>query len=546
MNEELINEVELAGISSRFISFIVDYGLLVTFYIALIFLMPTDSDNDFLFLLFFVLLFLPIGYWIYFFGRGQTLGMKLVGIKLCKTDGTYPIGYLGGFVRYIGMCISGAIFYLGFLWILVNKNKQGWHDIISDTYVVKDILPNKADFEKSPKTVEYASEVYKGGTSSKLKLPNGYRDHKTGVFKKIFGWILLLGSCMILGTLPFEFLIQLAEFESSAYLFGVLFVSFIIIVLLIYSGWRWVRDSALWNNRDFVVLITLVTIIGLIIGGLHYEGYIPGHDITTPSAPSIINPIYSPGDIIGADINDGSQCIILEYDRGSDKYKNRFIWKINDDWVYIAENDTSTVEDTWDNREFLEEYYPTKMAHVESISEILDFDEYRSFKLKEALDAIPKSKKRNPILSVSTLEKELQWLRFDDYFEEHYEEDECDCSELSAYMEWWLESHGINTYLVVGNITSHPEIREGMYIYEEKEGGRHAWVVAELKGESVLIESTEAKVISDKFKPYYIEDMRFEDLQALLIYYHEEGYDIQSVLSEYDWWEDLPNKFIYH
>ena len=40
--------------------------------------------------------------------------------------------------------------------------------------------------------------------------------------------------------------------------------------------------------------------------------------------------------------------------------------------------------------------------------------------------------------------------------------------------------------------------------------------------------------------------MRFEDLQALLIYYHEEGYDIQSVLSEYDWWEDLPNKFIYN
>lgn len=112
MNEELINEVELAGISSRFISFIVDYCLLVTFYIALILLMPTDSDNDILFLLFFVLLFIPIGYWIYFFGRGQTLGMKLVGIKLCKTDGTYPIGYLGGFVRYIGMCISGAIFYL--------------------------------------------------------------------------------------------------------------------------------------------------------------------------------------------------------------------------------------------------------------------------------------------------------------------------------------------------------------------------------------------------------------------------------------------------
>lgn len=76
------------------------------------------------------------GYFTYFFGNGQTLGMKAVKIKLCDTEGTYPIGYVKGFLRWIGMIISGLVIGIGYLWILIDENKQGWHDKIAGTYVV--------------------------------------------------------------------------------------------------------------------------------------------------------------------------------------------------------------------------------------------------------------------------------------------------------------------------------------------------------------------------------------------------------------------------
>ena len=79
-----------------------------------------------------------VGYYTYFFGNGQTLGMKAVNIKLCGTDGTYPVGYGRGFLRLIGMMISGIVFGLGYIWILIDEDYQGWHDKIAGTYVVKE------------------------------------------------------------------------------------------------------------------------------------------------------------------------------------------------------------------------------------------------------------------------------------------------------------------------------------------------------------------------------------------------------------------------
>jgi uncharacterized RDD family membrane protein YckC len=79
---------------------------------------------------------ISLGYFTYFFGNGQTPGMKVMKIKLCGTDGTYPIGYGKGVLRWIGMLISALVIYIGFLWILIDKDKQGWHDKIAGTYVV--------------------------------------------------------------------------------------------------------------------------------------------------------------------------------------------------------------------------------------------------------------------------------------------------------------------------------------------------------------------------------------------------------------------------
>lgn len=127
----LTDKESLASIGSRLVSFVVD---LIILDIALTFGFVFLSRDSFTLIFYWGLI--TMGYFTYFFGNGQTLGMKVVKIKLIGTDGTYPVGYIKGFLRWIGMVISNLIFNLGYLWILIDKNRQGWHDGIAGTYVI--------------------------------------------------------------------------------------------------------------------------------------------------------------------------------------------------------------------------------------------------------------------------------------------------------------------------------------------------------------------------------------------------------------------------
>ena len=41
-------------------------------------------------------------------------------------------------LRLLGLyVIDGLVFYLGFIWIFVDKRKRCWHDLIAGTVVVK-------------------------------------------------------------------------------------------------------------------------------------------------------------------------------------------------------------------------------------------------------------------------------------------------------------------------------------------------------------------------------------------------------------------------
>jgi uncharacterized RDD family membrane protein YckC len=86
---------------------------------------------------------LNIWYWCFFITRemwstgvGQTLGCKVMKIKIIKQDGS-EIRPMDGFLRWIGFIVSSMAFYLGFLWIVIDDQNRGWHDSIASTYVVK-------------------------------------------------------------------------------------------------------------------------------------------------------------------------------------------------------------------------------------------------------------------------------------------------------------------------------------------------------------------------------------------------------------------------
>jgi uncharacterized RDD family membrane protein YckC len=69
-------------------------------------------------------------------GGGQTVGMRIFNLKVVKTDGT-PVPLLTAFIRYIGLIISFVVLFIGVIWVAFDGNKQGWHDKIAGTYVIK-------------------------------------------------------------------------------------------------------------------------------------------------------------------------------------------------------------------------------------------------------------------------------------------------------------------------------------------------------------------------------------------------------------------------
>ena len=63
---------------------------------------------------------------------GQTLGLRAWKIKVLTLH-QKPINWTQALLRFITAIPSWGLFGLGFLWILFDKNKRGWHDHLSKT-----------------------------------------------------------------------------------------------------------------------------------------------------------------------------------------------------------------------------------------------------------------------------------------------------------------------------------------------------------------------------------------------------------------------------
>lgn len=72
-----------------------------------------------------------IGFWLL---SGQTVGKWLMGVRVVRTDGE-RVRFGNCVRRQVGYGIS-AIFFLGYLWILLDNRRQGFHDKFAGTYVV--------------------------------------------------------------------------------------------------------------------------------------------------------------------------------------------------------------------------------------------------------------------------------------------------------------------------------------------------------------------------------------------------------------------------
>ncbi|MYF78640.1 MAG: RDD family protein [Chloroflexi bacterium] len=131
-----MSALEIASVGQRLGAFLVDFVISVLVgVVGLIAASAIGGDVN-------VVNFLvSIGYWIVVLvmvaTRGQSPGKIAIGIKIVKTDGR-PIGFGTTLLReVIWKIISSIIILLGYIWILFDGQRQGWHDKIASTYVVK-------------------------------------------------------------------------------------------------------------------------------------------------------------------------------------------------------------------------------------------------------------------------------------------------------------------------------------------------------------------------------------------------------------------------
>ncbi len=132
--------VAFADHGERLIAYIID--IVVTFAIIIVLAIvggllaatvPILSVIPFL-----AIVVIPLVYFPYYWAKsGQTPGMKQQGIKVVRVRDGGPVTMGTAILRLIGYWVSGLVFYIGYIWIFIDKRRRGWHDLIAGTVVVK-------------------------------------------------------------------------------------------------------------------------------------------------------------------------------------------------------------------------------------------------------------------------------------------------------------------------------------------------------------------------------------------------------------------------
>jgi len=145
-----------AGFFVRLVAFLVDsivVGILMLFVKLPLGLFKIGVGTSFLFHDFFfqfsfvdiLCYILSVGYFIFLtYSYGQTLGKKLLCIEVIPEDGEKLSLFTVIYRETIGRYLSGLL-CIGYICIALDDKKRGFHDTLSDTYVVYKGLKKKTN-----------------------------------------------------------------------------------------------------------------------------------------------------------------------------------------------------------------------------------------------------------------------------------------------------------------------------------------------------------------------------------------------------------------
>ncbi len=147
MNDEVENRLsraglELASVQKRAFAFFIDELLLAILFLVTIYdqiagLSDPDAIARLVNTYTFEYLLIKIIYqtlFVYFYGA--TLGKIAVRIQVVDAVTLQRPIFGSALNRAVFRAISEMFFYLGFIWALYTKNRQGWHDKTARTLVV--------------------------------------------------------------------------------------------------------------------------------------------------------------------------------------------------------------------------------------------------------------------------------------------------------------------------------------------------------------------------------------------------------------------------
>lgn len=135
-----------ADFGTRLVGFIIDYVLVVVVTLlaggALVYALVPESEaqepNTGLILLIYGGLFAAgFSYTWLMDAIGGTVGKLIVGIQVVDDETGRAPGLGKAFVRTIVRLVSGIPFYLGFVWMIWDRDSKTWHDKAAGTSVVK-------------------------------------------------------------------------------------------------------------------------------------------------------------------------------------------------------------------------------------------------------------------------------------------------------------------------------------------------------------------------------------------------------------------------
>jgi uncharacterized RDD family membrane protein YckC len=71
---------------------------------------------------------------------GQTVGKRLLGIRVVDLRTGGPIGMGRAFGRHLARSLSFLVLFLGYLWMLRDAERQTWHDKLVGAVVVREAV----------------------------------------------------------------------------------------------------------------------------------------------------------------------------------------------------------------------------------------------------------------------------------------------------------------------------------------------------------------------------------------------------------------------